>query len=41
MQGQATNLMTKVEIIPKDNIIIIILEDMQEVATHSTEKVVG
>jgi len=33
--------MTKGEIIPKNNIIIIILEDMQEVATYSTEKVVG
>jgi hypothetical protein len=33
--------MTKVEIIPKDNIIIIILEDVQEVATYSTDKVVG
>jgi len=33
--------MTKVEIIPKNNIIIIILQDTQKVATYSTEKVVG
>jgi hypothetical protein len=33
--------MTKVEIIPKNNIIIIILEDMQKVVTYSTETVVG
>jgi hypothetical protein len=33
--------MTKVEIIPKNNIIIVTLEDMQKVATYSTEKVLG
>jgi len=33
--------MTKVEIIPKHNIIIIILEDTQKVATYSTQEVVG
>jgi hypothetical protein len=33
--------MTKVEIIPENNIVIVTLEDMQEVATYSTEKVVG
>jgi hypothetical protein len=33
--------MTKVEIIPKNNVIIIILEGMQKVVTYSTEKAVG